>query len=131
FFRNEIGLMTSNDASAELIIEGCEFSENASTGTVAHQMYIGAIKRFEITGSYLHHGATGHLLKTRALENHVAFNRLTDEQGGHASYELEFPWAGVAYVLGNLIEQSETTENPRIISYGAEGYRHRQNELYL
>jgi hypothetical protein len=61
----------------------------------------------------------------------VLYNRLTDETGGRASYELEFPNGGVAYVIGNIIEQSATSENPRIISFGAEGYKLPRNELYL
>ena len=57
--------------------------------------------------------------------------RLADESGGRASYELEFPDGGIAYVIGNIIEQSATSENPRIISFGAEGYTRPTNELYL
>ncbi len=34
-------------------------------------------------------------------------------------------------MIGNIIEQSKTTENPNIISFGAEGYKHPANELYL
>jgi hypothetical protein len=59
------------------------------------------------------------------------YNRLTDETGGSASYELEFPAGGLAYVIGNIIEQSPQTQNSNIISFGAEGYRWQRNELYL
>ena len=82
-------------------------------------------------GSYFHHANVGHLLKSRAAENHIFYNRLTDEIGGKASYELEFPNGGVAYVVGNVIQQSSTTENPNIISYGAEGNLWPANALYL
>jgi len=44
---------------------------------------------------------------------------------------LEFPVGGLAFVVGNLIEQGENTENPTIISFGAEGYRWSRNDLYL
>ena len=70
-------------------------------------------------------------LKTRARENFIYYNRLTDEPGGRASYELEFPVGGLAFVVGNLIEQGEETENPTIISFGAEGYKWSRNQLYL
>ncbi|WP_214278495.1 hypothetical protein, partial [Escherichia coli] len=83
------------------------------------------------TGSYFHHGLLGHLLKSRAALNHILYNRLSDEIGGRASYELELPNGGVAVVMGNLIAQSSTTENPHVISFGAEGASWPQQALYL
>jgi hypothetical protein len=71
------------------------------------------------------------LLKSRAAVNTIRYNRLTDENGGRASYELELAAGGVAYVVGNIIEQSAQTENSTIISYGTEGYRWAKNDLYL
>jgi hypothetical protein len=71
------------------------------------------------------------LLKSRAAQNLIYYNRLTDETGGRASYELEFPAGGLAYVVGNIIQQSSTTENPNVVSFGAEGYRYPENRLYL
>ena len=50
---------------------------------------------------------------------------------GRSSYELEFPNGGIAYVIGNIIEQSRKTENQDLVSFGAEGYRSTQNEIYL
>jgi len=79
----------------------------------------------------VHHGAFGHLVKSRARENRIFNNRITDESEGRASYELEFPNGGIAYVIGNIIEQSALTENPDIVSFGAEGYRWPRSELYL
>jgi len=92
---------------------------------------VGAIAYFRAMGCYFHHGQSGHLLKSRAAVNHILYNRLTDEPGGHASYELEFPNGGLAVVLGNVIQQSASTENPHIISYGSEGYRWPRNALHL
>ena len=48
----------------------------------------------KVTGSYFHHAKSGHLLKSRAAKNLIFYNRLTDEIGGTASYELEFPNGG-------------------------------------
>lgn len=42
----------------------------------------------------------------------VLYNRLADGHGGRASYELEFPSGGTAVAMGNLIQQSATTDNP-------------------
>jgi hypothetical protein len=131
FTDNENGILTSNNPDAALEIEDSEFAGISDGGSWKHNLYVGAIRKLQVTGSYFHHAWIGHLLKSRAAENHILYNRLTDESGGRASYELEFPNGGIAYVIGNIIQQSATTENSSIISFGAEGYKWPKNELYL
>jgi len=131
FTDNENGILTSGDKDAELLIENSEFGNNGFGDGFSHNLYVGAIKKLTVTGSYFHHAKVGHLLKSRAAENHIFYNRLTDETGGRASYELEFPNGGLAYVVGNHIQQGSQTENPTMISFGAEGYKWPHNELYL
>jgi hypothetical protein len=131
FFNNENGILTASDPAAELDIGGCEFGHNGYGDGYSHNLYVNAIARLTVTGSYFHHARVGHLLKSRAVENHILYNRLTDEEGGRASYELEFPNGGIARVLGNIIAQSATTENAIVVSFGAEGYLKRANALYL
>lgn len=131
FTNNENGLLTGGDGVSTLDIENSEFGNNGAGDGLTHNLYVGAIARLSVTGSYFHHARVGHLLKSRALFNLIRYNRLTDEIGGQASYELEFPSGGQAYVIGNVIQQSSTTENPNIISFGAEGYSAPKSELYL
>jgi len=131
FTDNEDGMLVGNDPSTILEIEDSEFGNNGAGDGQSHNLYVGTIQRFVVQGSYFHHARVGHLLKTRARENFIYYNRLTDEPGGRASYELEFPVGGLAFVVGNLIEQGESTENPTIISFGAEGYKWSRNDLYL
>ena len=130
FIDNENGILTGG-GDAELDIENSEFGHNGAGDGYSHNLYVGALRRLRVIGSYFHHARVGHLLKSRAAENHILYNRLTDEAGGRASYELEFPNGGIAYVIGNIIEQSATTENGTMIAFGAEGYSHPKNELYL
>ena len=131
FMRNEMGLLTGNDPDSVLEVEDSEFAHNLRPDGHNHNLYVGAIARFSVSGSYFHHASIGHLLKSRAAVSHVFYNRLTDEDGGRASYELEFPNGGVAVVVGNLIQQSPQTDNPALVSFGAEGYTRPVNELYL
>jgi hypothetical protein len=131
FFDNEMGLLTSNDPHAELTIEDSEFAHNMRPDGHNHNLYVGSIAKLSVRGSYFHHATVGHLLKSRAAVNYIFYNRLTDEDDGRASYELEFPNGGVAVVIGNIIEQSPLTENPIMISYGAEGYQWPTNALVL
>lgn len=131
FLKNQNGILTSSHPEVVLEIEDSEFGFNGIGDGLTHNLYVGAIARLSVTGSYFHHVRAGHLLKSRAAVNYIAYNRLTDEPGGQASYELEFSNGGLAYVIGNLIQQGSQTQNPYLISYGAEGYKWPRNEFYL
>ena len=130
FFNNENGLLaTGGDAVLE--IENSEFGYNGAGDGQTHNLYAGNIKALKITGSYFHHANVGHLIKSRAEKNDITYNRLSDEPGGRASYELEFPNGGVARVIGNIIQQTSRGSNSTLVSFGAEGYAWPTNALYL
>lgn len=131
FENNENGILTAGGSNMFLDIESSEFAHNGVNDGRTHNLYVGQITRLRVSGSYFHHGRIGHLLKSRAEENHIYYNRLSDELDGTASYELEFPNGGVAYVIGNLIAQNSQTDNPTLVSFGAEGYKTANIELYL
>jgi hypothetical protein len=132
FDDNEMGILTANHESLTLIVENSEFSHGVIvTPRVSHLLYAGHIGRLEVRGSYFHHGLVGHLLKSRARFNLIEYNRLTDEAGGRASYEMDFPDGGVAILIGNLVRQSAGTENNRIVAFGAEGLRYSENVLIM
>jgi hypothetical protein len=131
FRDNENGILTAGNKASELLIENSEFGNNGSGDGFSHNLYVGTIRKLVVTGSYFHHAKVGHLLKSRAVENHIMYNRLTDEIGGRASYELEFPNGGIAYVVGNIIQQGSQTENLKIVSFGAENYQYPVNQLFL
>ena len=132
FTDNDNGVLTGNFDDSELSIADSEFSRAPHRdGSLKHLLYVGKIARFTLTGSRLQQGFRGHLVKSRARESHVSYNLIDDGPGGRASYELEFPNAGIAYVIGNVIGQSADTENPVLVSYGAEGPAWQRNALYL
>ena len=132
FIDNQMGLLTANSPEAELSITDSLFAQAPDQAApLPHLLYVGRIARLEITGSRFHNGHHGHLVKTRARENHIRYNLILDGPGGKASYELDLPNGGIAYVVGNIIGQSDTTENPVLIAYGAEGDAWPENALYL
>ncbi len=131
FLRNEMGLLTGNDPTTVLEVHNSEFAHNQRPDGHNHNLYAGRIGRLSVTGCYFHHARSGHLLKSRAAINLIQYNRLTDETGGSASYELEFANGGLAIVVGNIIEQGPQTENIHLISFGAEGYSWPRNAIYL
>ncbi len=135
FWGNEMGLMTSNsDIAADSVLEirNSEFAySRRPRNGIAHNLYAGTIGRLHVSGSYFHHGAVGHLLKSRARRSEIEYSRFTDEAGGAASYELNFPNGGDVRLVGNVVQQRRTTENGIVISYGEEGYRWPERSLVL
>lgn len=132
FWGGENGVLTAAiDPKAVLEIENSEFGYNGAGDGLSHHIYVGAIAKLKVVGSYFHHANRGHLLKSRAAVNEIFYNRLTDEDGGRASYELEFPNGGDAVVVGNIIQQTSSTENSSMIAFGLEGFKWPSNRLYL
>jgi hypothetical protein len=132
FFDNEMGILTANFPELTLEVSDSEFAAAPRhEGDLHHLLYVGAIGRFVLSGSRFEQGYRGHLVKSRARENDVRYNLLVDGSDGRASYELEFPNGGIAYVIGNVIGQSAATDNPALVAYGAEGPRWPDNALFL
>lgn len=131
FHGNQMGLLTNNEADARLSLEDCEFGPILPGQRHNHNLYVGRIAELRVIGCHLHHGHFGHLLKSRAAFTQLLYSCLSDEPDGRASYELEFPNGGRAWVMGNLIVQGAQTENPTLLAYGAEGQVWPENELIL
>ena len=130
FHDNENGIQGGAPGS-EILVESCEFEHNGFGDGQSHNLYINVISRFTFQFNYSHRGNIGHLLKTRAAENYILYNRITDESGGMASYEVDVPQGGLTYLVGNLIEQSSTTQNSTIVTFAEEGSLNPTNTLYL
>lgn len=130
FFGNESGVMTGNKQNITVTIENSEFAYNGTQSGQSHAIYAGSIDTLKMTGNYLHHSNTGHLIKSRARNSYILYNRITDESGW-ASYEVNLPNGGNALIMGNIIQQGRETENSTIISYGEEGYTGSKNTLRL
>ena len=132
FIDNEMGILTANFGDISLEVVDSVFADAPRhEGTLHHLLYVGEIGKFVLRGSRFANGFRGHLVKSRARENHVLYNVLADSPGGRASYELEFPNGGIAYVIGNVIVQSADSDNATMVAFGAEGQRHAHNALYM
>lgn len=129
FTGSQNGLLTGNHNDAELYVDRCEFSGNGFGDGYTHNLYVGQIARCHIRASYFARASVGQLLKCRARESRILFNRLTDEEGGQASYEIDLSNGGKALVMGNLIVQERSTQNNHVVTYGPEKYKWPENEL--
>ncbi len=132
FTDNQAGILTANFADSELFVRDSLFAQAPEQEeSLPHLLYVGRIARFEVSGSRFHQGYRGHLLKSRARYNDIRYNLLYDGPQGEASYELELPNGGLAFIVGNIIGQSAATQNPVVVAYGAEGNAWPESALYL
>jgi hypothetical protein len=134
FWDSDSGIMTGRAAGRgveRVEIERSEFGYLGHGDGQSHHVYVEASELFRVTGSYFHHGNVGHLIKTRSAVNDIRYNRITDEHGGRAAYEIDLPNGGIAVLVGNVLQQNRDTENPALISYGREGWKWPVNRLFL
>lgn len=129
FHDNENGIL---GGAGDILIENSEFARNGSGDGRTHNIYISdRVRRFTLRFSYSHGARIGHNLKSRARENYIEYNRIMDEADGAASYSIDIPNGGTAYIVGNLIQQGPRAENLTIVRYGGEGLTRKRNRLYL
>lgn len=120
FHDNENGILAGDNAASTITIEHSEFFHNGAGDGQSHNLYINHVARLVFRWNWSHGAVVGHLLKSRALRNDILYNRLTGEAGSSASYELNLPSGGLSFVIGNLIEQPETTQNGAMLDYLSE-----------
>ena len=120
FHDNQEGILTDGGNST-ILIEFSEFSHNGAGDGFSHNLYIGNITKFIFRFNYSHGAVIGHLLKSRAAENDIYYNRFSDESTGTASYEVDLPNGGLSFIIGNLIEKGPLAQNSALVSYQEEG----------
>jgi hypothetical protein len=130
FHNNENGIL--GGFYGRVLIEHSEFYDNGYGDGYSHNIYVNSgVAEFVLQYSASRRAKAGHLVKSRAVKNFILYNRLTQESGT-GSYELDLPSGGVAYVIGNVFQQGDTTQNRSMISYGMEGLlTGRPHELYV
>ncbi len=132
FFDNEHGLFSANDDKALLTIEASVFGMAPKVvGGLHHLLNVGRIARLGITGSRFQQGFEGHLIKTRARENLIAYNFIHDGLRGGASYEIDIANGGLATVIGNVIGQGADSQNLVLLGYATEDRAWDQNALVV
>ncbi|HET7763736.1 MAG TPA: hypothetical protein VFK92_01455 [Burkholderiales bacterium] len=131
FHDNQNGIL---DGSGVVLVEYSEFDHNGQcppTNSCSHNMYFSQnVTKFTLQYSYSHRAHEGHLVKSRAQENHILYNRIMDETGD-ASYEIDLPQTGLSFIIGNLIQKGTTVGNSGVITFGVENANNPVHELYV
>ncbi len=130
FHHNEFSVLTGPYPEASLEVSSSRFYFQKREGTFSHGIYVGGLGRFTITGSHFKGTDRGHQIKSRALENHILYNRIEDVAGGNSSRLVDLPNCGLSYIIGNDMQQAATTENVDAIGYGAEGCETRTQQQH-
>lgn len=132
FHDNEDGILAGDNANSTITIERTEFANNGFGDGQSHNLYINHVAKLVFQHNYSHHAKIGHLLKSRATENWILYNRLTGEDGTD-SYEIDLPNGGRTFIIGNLIQQGANTDNSSMVAYRMEGSNpaNPSNELFV
>jgi hypothetical protein len=130
FHHNEMGILTNNDGISDYVFESCEFAFNGFGDGYSHNIYVGHVHSLTMRACYSHDAKIGHLVKSRAEQNFLYYNRITGENGD-GSYEIDLPNGGLAILVGNIIEQAATSENGGIITFGLEGTTNIEQQIAL
>ena len=136
---NENGILSGVNLASTVILENNEFGHNGYGDGYSHNVYIGKVAKLTFRYNYSHDANVGHSLKTRALYNTIAYNRFSSlragEKGstaaGKPSYEVNVPNGGTTFIIGNIIMQPASANNPAMVSYGEEGTTGRATDLYV
>ena len=131
FIHNENGILTANKKQSVLRVEHSSFIENGAGDGYSHNLYVGEIERLELRYNELRGAVVGHNVKSRARESIIQNNWILDGKNGRASYEVDMPNGGFALLVGNLIQKGIEAENNVLVSYGAEGMKHKDNTLIM
>ena len=126
FHDNENGILFTpsvakyNRDEVSLLIEYSKFSKNGYSDGKSHNFYIQDIGKFTFRYNISESSKVGHLVKTRAKQNFILYNRLT-QLDGTGSYEIDISNGGETYIIGNIIQQGAKSENRGIVAYAGEG----------
>lgn len=127
FHDNEMGILTSPNANSVLMIIDSDFYHNTVDHQrhrrLGHNIYVGAIHRFVLSGSRVWGAETGHQVKTRARRNDIVGNRIRDNALG-SSYLIDIANGGQALISDNELHQSEHAPNRTAIAYAPEGNKY-------
>lgn len=130
FHDNETGILTGADPDSDVVVRRSRFFRNGAGDGYSHNLYVGAVRSLTVTGSWFQDADTGHHVKSRAARNTIVANRISDGDAT-ASYSIDLPNGGRSLVAGNVILQGPRSENPALVSYGAEGLTNRSRTLWV
>lgn len=130
FRNNENGILTGANPRSDIVIRDSQFIGGGAGDGYSHNLYVGHVRSLTVTGSVFASASVGHEVKSRAARTTLRGNLITD-RNATASYSVDLPNGGDALIAGNVIVQGPRSENPALISYGAEGLTNPSRRLWI
>jgi hypothetical protein len=130
---NQDGILAAGSTvDSDVTIDSSEFARNGANdpNTSTHNIYVASAHSFTLRYSYSHGVKQGDLVKSRARANNILYNRLTGE-GATSGYELNLSNGGLSYVIGNVIQQGNSTTIPAMLTYAQETPSNPDLHLYV
>ena len=134
FHNNEFSILGGKLPGSSIEVISSRFWFQKRKNRFSHGIYIGKAGRFSMIGSHFKGTNEGHQVKSRALENHILYNRIEDVPEGNSSRLIDLPNCGLSFIIGNDLHQAATSENFTAIGYGHEGCQNRtgaQTKLFV
>jgi len=134
FHNNEFSILSGKLPNADIDIQDSRFWHQKRPVRHSHGIYIGRARSLTLIGNHFTATDLGHQVKSRALHNVIAYNRIEDVPGGNSSRLIDLSNCGYSLVLGNQMHQASSSENFNAISFGPEGCDDRtgrQKQLFV
>ena len=122
FIDNEDGILAGDQAGSTIVIRDSYFSGNGNCiAACAHGIYIGHIALLRVENSEFVEQHVGHHIKSRADRTEIINNFVHDGPKGSASYLVDLPNGGSAFISGNRFQKGPLSQNRGVaIAIGAE-----------
>lgn len=131
FHDNDEGLLAGDSPNSVITVEDCEFDHNGQGDGFSHNLYINHVRRFTLRGCWVHDAHVGHDVKSRAPENDILYNRISDDNKSDTSYLIDFPEGGRCRVIGNILHRGSHALQSALVSFAGEGANNPQQALYI
>jgi hypothetical protein len=133
FRANENGLLVNGVADSDIRVIDSRFVGNGRClHACAHGLYVGKVRRLVVANSVFVAQSIGHHIKSRAHYSEIAHNWIADGDSGTASYAIDLPNAGTAFIFDNRIEKGPRADNPLVaVAIGAEGASNPGHGVYI
>jgi hypothetical protein len=126
------GALLAPGNNGTVLVERCEFAGNGVGDGQTHNTYFARGDMVIFQHNWSHDSKNGQLFKSRAAVNHVRYNRFGDRRYGNSNLEIDLSEGGIAYVVGNIVHQGESTSNSSMLTFRPETPKtNTVHELYV
>lgn len=140
FQNDQEGILQCCDLAETITITNTQFKNNGNSDPnfFQHGIYIGPSATLSVANSLFCGQLIGHDIKSRSAQTTVMASQIYTGEGapsstgcqvGSASFNIELANGGIGLISGNTLVQGPSSQNHKIISYGAEGLSYTTNSL--